>query len=233
MQKTLIFNLVFLVFSSLFFLCGGSLQAQKSAELETIDLLKSKNFDDWSFHFDEPNTKGTDIYSFTSEGELFCKGMPFGYIATKKEYKNFKLSLEYTWPEEEEPTNSGIFLRISDQKPDAFLPCGFEVQLAHGSAGDLWGFYGKKIAGPKDRLIDNPDSRFGHQSGVPGIAKNENKPGEWNKVEVLLSEGLIVVVLNGKIVNWASDADTKAGKIGFQSEGGHVKFRNVRLSPLP
>jgi hypothetical protein len=44
---------------------------------------------------------------------------------------------------------------------------------------------------------------------------------------------LIVVVVNGKIVNWVTDAEQTPGKIGFQSEGGPIEFRNAILTLLP
>lgn len=227
MSRNIIVALLF-VFSLV--LCGSSqVFAQKP---ESIDLLKAKNFDDLEFHFAEADTKGTEIFSFNDDGVLDCKGLPFGYVATKKEYKNFKVTVQYRWPEGVKPTNSGVFLRINEQKKDSFLPRGFEVQLAHNSAGDLWGFHGMRIEGPKDRHTDNPNAQIGPMSGVKRIEGAEAKPGEWNTVEALANEGLLVVVLNGKIVNWTTEAEVKPGKIGLQSEGGPIQFRNFILTPM-
>lgn len=218
-----------------FFAIVGNASAQRTANApKPINLFEKKNFDDFYFHFASPETKGTDVYSFNDDGVLECKGEPFGYIATQKEYKNFKLSLEYCWPEGVKPTNSGIFLRINDQPKENFLPRGFEVQLQDGNAGDLWGFHGMRIEGPKNRHVDSHNGGItGPMSGVPKIEKAENPAGEWNKVEILVSESTVIIVINGKIVNWTNEAEIKTGKIGLQSEGGMIKFRNCILTPLP
>lgn len=218
---------------AIFFLAISSAPAQQSQDSKSIDLFQTKNFEAFEFHFAEPQTRGTDIFSFDSQGVLHCKGKPFGYIATKKEYKNLKLRLEYRWPEGEKPTNSGVFLRINEQPKESFLPRGIETQLAHSSAGDLWAFHGMKIDGAGKRGISTANPDLGPMSGAKRIEEAELAPGQWNTVEVLLEEGLLVVVLNGKIVNWATNVEIKSGKVGLQSEGGPVRFRNFVLTPLP
>lgn len=226
----------FTLFTAVLLLAAGqNVTAQRATDApKPINLFEKKNFEEFDFHFAEPDTKGADVFSFNDDGVLECKGEPFGYVATKKEYKNFKLSLEYCWPEGTKPTNSGVFLRINDQPKENFLPRGFEVQLQNGNAGDLWGFHGMRIEGPKNRHLDRPDGGVtGPMSGVPKIEKAENAPGEWNKVEILASEATVIIVINGKIVNWTNEAEIKAGKIGLQSEGGPINFRNCILTPMP
>jgi hypothetical protein len=44
---------------------------------------------------------------------------------------------------------------------------------------------------------------------------------------------LLIVKINGKVVNWAIMAEIKPGKIAFQSEGGAIEFRNALLTVLP
>jgi len=61
----------------------------------------------------------------------------------------------------------------------------------------------------------------------------EKAPGQWNSMEILCNEELLVVVVNGKIVNWATGTEVVAGRIGLQSEGGPIEFRNAVLTPLP
>jgi len=45
-------------------------------------------------------------------------------------------------------------------------------------------------------------------------------------------DSLIVITLNGKIVNWTNQAATTPGRIGLQSEGGPIKFRNFIVTEL-
>lgn len=200
-------------------------------------LFDNKNLDEWAFHVDKEGVSVKDVFSFNGI-VLACKGQPFGYLATKENYKNFKLSLEYCWPTGAQPTNSGIFLRITDQPEKTFLPKCFEVQLAHGSAGDLWGFHGRNLQAPVNsdpkRFIDKDGAVMaGAQKGVKRFIGAENEPGQWNSMDILCCESLIVIVMNGKIVNWITDAEIVEGKIGFQSEGGPIEFRNAQLTVLP
>ncbi len=201
-------------------------------------MFAGKNLADWAFHVEKEGVSVEDVFSFTEDGVLACKGQPFGWIGTKKNHKNFKLAVEYRWPEGVKPTNSGIFLRANHQKKDSFLPRVIEVQLAHGQAGDLWGFNGMGLPAPAtadaDRISwrDN-GPKIGISKGVKHLLDAENEPGQWNVMEIVCSEGLVVVMLNGKIVNWVLNAEQTPGKIAFQSEGGPIEFRNALLTELP
>lgn len=198
-------------------------------EEKATDLFAKRNFDLWDFHFAAEEGKapvrGEEIFSFTGDGVLDCKGEPFGYIVTKSIYKNFRMSVEYAWPEGVEPTNSGVFLRVNAQPKDHFLPRGIEVQLQHSNAGDLWAFHGMKFDGPKGERFKG--------NGVKKLEAAEKPPGQWNRVEIFAYDALIVVILNGKVVNWTSQAEQLPGKVGLQSEGGPIKFRNCIIEKLP
>jgi hypothetical protein len=209
-----------------------------AASFGQVALFENTNLNEWTFFTDKEGVKVNEIFSFTGDKVLHCKGQPFGYLATKENYKNYKLSVEYRWAEGEKPTNSGIFVRITDQPEKTFLPKTFEVQLGHGSAGDLWGFHGRNLKAPADtdaaRYVEkNGGDITGEQKGVKRLVGNEKEPGQWNSVDVLVQNGLIVIVFNGTIVNWITDAEVVDGKIGFQSEGGPVEFRNAVLTVLP
>ncbi len=206
---------------------------QEKSSPKVKDLFAERDLSAWDFHVAQADkdVKVADVFSFNDDGVLTCVGKPFGYLATKSIYKNFKVSLEYAWPEGVEPTNSGVFLRINAQPKESFLPRGMEVQLQHGNAGDLWAFHGMRIDGPKDRHVDDPNSALaGAMSGVKKIEGAEKKPGQWNQMDILAVDGLVVISLNGKIVNWTMQAETTPGKIGLQSEGGPVKFRNCSVT---
>ena len=167
-----------------------------------------------------------DVWS-VKDGVIACKGKPMGYICTEKKYENFKLTVEYRWPTGAKPGNSGVFLRISG-KP-MFLPKCAEAQLLHGSAGDMYGFQNFVIDGKG--LSKNPNA-VGGLRALKKVAGNEQEPGEWNKMEITATGENITVVLNGKQVNEATGCDALAGKVGLQSEGGAIEFRNVLLTPL-
>ena len=215
------------------FVCICMLTAAATVFGQTA-LLEKKNLADWDFYVDKEGVKPADVFSFSNDGRLLCTGKPFGYLATKESYKNFKLSLEWCWPTGNEPTNSGIFLKITDQPKGAFLPKAVEVQLCHKDAGDLWSFYGRTITDSSDRFTKVDDHPvIGNFMGVKKMLDAEKAPGQWNAMEILCVEGLIVVVVNGKIVNWTTGAEAISGRVGFQSEGGPIEFRNVVLTTLP
>ena len=200
-----------------------------------ITLFEKKNLADWDFYVDKEDVKAEDVFSFTNDGRLICKGLPFGYLATKETYKNFKFSVEWCWPEGVTPTNSGIFLKniIAEQPKGSFLPKTIEVQLQHKSAGDIWAFHGRTVTGPVNRIVNNDDRTIGKYSGVKKLLDTEKAPGQWNTMEILCADDLIVVMVNGKLVNWVTGSELMEGRIGFQSEGGPIEFRNAVLTVLP
>ena len=201
-----------------------------------MNLFEKKNLADWDFHVVQEGTtqvKVEDVFSFDDDGRLLCKGLPYGYLATKESYKNFKFSLEWRWTERTRPTNSGVFLKITEQPRDSFLPKSVEVQLQHRNAGDIWAFHGRTITESADRLRNVENATIGKFMGVQKMLVAEQEPGQWNSMEILCTGSLIVVTVNGKIVNWTTGAEPIEGRIGLQSEGGPIEFRNAVLTPLP
>ena len=199
-----------------------------------MNLFASKNLDDWDFFLIE-NGKKDVVFSFTEEGTLYCAGKPFGYLCTKEKYRDFKLTVQWRWPEGVEPTNSGVFLRINGESK-GFLPRCVEAQLQHGSAGDLWAFHGMGLAGyDKARFTHNTPGNdvTGETRGVKKLVDAERPAGRWNTYEILCQDGTIVVSVNGTIVNWTKDFEDIAGAVGLQSEGGPIEFRNMFITPLP
>ena len=195
-------------------------------------LFETKSLADWDFYVNEDGVKVEDVFSFTEDGRLLCTGLPFGYLATKESYKNFKFAVEWCWTQE--PTNSGIFLKITDQPKGSFLPKAIEVQLKHGDAGDIWAFHGRvATTDSAPRYTAAEVAAIGKFNGVKKLHDAEIEPGQWNAMEILCANGLLVVVVNGKIVNWTTTAEAISGRIGFQSEGGPIVFRNAVLTTLP
>ena len=217
-----------LILTAVILAAAESLFAQNPSD--PVPLFASARLDDWDFFLDDPALAKSDVWEFRDGGILYCKGMPFGWLGTKKEYRNFHLTVEYRWPEGETPSNSGVFLRIAGDP--AALPQCVECQLAAGKAGDLYGFGGRKIAGSSDRS-DVVTGKIGTYYAVTGYARNEKPAGEWNRLEIVCQDGTIAVVLNGRLVNWTLSAEAPAGKLGFQSEGGPIEFRNPLLTELP
>jgi hypothetical protein len=208
---------------------AGLINAQSSNQ-GTAKLFNEKNLDGWRYYLDDHGFGMDDVWS-VRDGMLVCKGEPMGYIWTEQDYKNFRMSLEWRWAPGTKPGNSGVLMRING-KPQP-LPRCLEMQLQHGKAGDLYGFHGMKLAGDSARMREvQGHALAGDLTGVGLIEANEKEPGEWNKGEIVVEGGNIKVTVNGKVVNQATDAETVAGPIALQSEGGEIHFRNIVLQKL-
>ncbi len=210
-------------------LAAGQFASAADKPEGSVDLFDGKSLAGWEYFLVEPDVKMADVWS-VSDGLLICKGEPMGYLATKKEFTNFRLIVEWRWAPGKPAGNSGVLMRITGE-PKALPKCA-EAQLKAGSAGDIYGFHGFQVKGDAARARTAEGEMIGKLSGVSKIKGNEKEPGEWNKYEITLNGGDLTLLVNGEKVNEATDCDVVAGKIGLQSEGGEVHFRTVQLTPL-
>ena len=183
-------------------------------------LFNGKDLSNWEFVVDGNSVPGEQVF-LIQDGVIQIQGTPYGYMFTKKKYKNYTLNLEWSWVDE--PTNSGIFLMIEETKTP--FPKGIECQLKAGSVGDF------VLLGGANLLEYSPPEGQ-ERPRVPMMIKmeesSEKKQGEWNKMEITVNEGLITVYVNGVLQNRATNP-VKEGHIGLQSEGKRIQFRNVHL----
>lgn len=193
---------------------------------KAVKLFNGKDLSGWEHFLVDENAKMEDVWS-VEDGILKCKGKPGGYLCTKKNYESFRLVVEWRWPGE--PSNSGVLMRITGEP--MMLPNCVEAQLKAGSAGDMYGFQGFKIAGDKERWSAKPNA-VGGLTALKKIEGNEKVAGEWNKYEITVDGQKITLIVNGKKVNEATGSAVRPGKIGLQSEGGPIEFRTVTLTPL-
>jgi hypothetical protein len=92
-----------------------------------------------------------------------------------------------------------------------------EVQGMNRDHGLLLGLGGAKCGGKYDRQTKDRVTR---------------PVGEWNTTEITcLGNGSIVAKINGQQVS-SGKSDLKQGRIGFQSEGAEIHFRNIELKQL-
>ena len=79
-----------------------------------------------------------------------------------------------------------------------------------------------------------------HTAGYAGRGRNvkkrgdsaERPPGEWNEYDIVCRGDSIRVMVNGVLMNEATRCTEFEGRIGLQSEGAEVEFRNIYLEPL-
>ena len=191
-------------------------------------LFNGKDLSGWKTYLDPraKDVKPEDVWS-VKDGVIRCKGKPFGYLLTEKEYGNYVLTVEWRWPTKQEHPNSGVFVHVSG--PDKIWPKGVEAQLYAGHAGDFWLVGDFKLEVDKERQ-DKGTSR--HYYRIDKDTPVEKKPGEWNRYEITCRGNSIRLVVNGKLVNEGKNAEATKGKILLQSEGAPIEFRNIKLSPI-
>ena len=201
------------------FCFGNEAIAQK-----TIKLFNGKDLSNWNFVVDKNSVPADQVYS-VKDGVIHIVGNPFGYMYTKDKYSNYKLHVEWRWPNGEEKANSGIFLLIEEPKNP--FPNGIECQLCAGKVGDFVLLGGSDLA----EFQNKPGTK---RPALPvvnrKVADVEKEAGEWNEANIYVKEGVITVYINGIYQNTGTNK-IKEGYIGLQSEGKEIEFRNVTVTP--
>jgi hypothetical protein len=185
-----------------------------------IPLFNGRDLSGWSHHLnDDAPMEGTWT---VEDGILICKGQPAGYIYTDREYGNFILKLKWRFnPVTKQAGNSGVLLR--QVGPHKVWPKSVEAQLQSGNAGDFW-------------CIDNfpmktdPERTSGRNTRK--THSNEHPIGEWNEYEIVVNGGDVSLIVNGEMLNLATEVEEVPGRICLQSEGAEIHFRDIRLISL-
>lgn len=208
-MKTTIVSLFMLIT-----LCGR-------AQTQTVELFNGKDLAGWEMWTGPTNEQ---VFSVV-DGIIHCTGQPMGFLYTKETYDNYQLHVEWRWGEK--PSNSGIFIFM--QNEHKHWCNAVEVQLCAGQAGDFVLLGGSSVA---EFSVKKGEKRPDFPVIKGKSAKVENPTGEWNSADITVKGGTITVYINGIKQNYGSKSTHKSGHIGLQSEGGEVKFRNIRLTPL-
>jgi hypothetical protein len=186
-----------------------------------FELFNGRDLTGWTAHLRD-GAQASDVWSVTDEGVLACKGNPIGYLRTEADYTNFLLTLEWRFdPVTRQAGNSGVLVRMVGE--DKVWPRSIEAQLQSGSAGDFWNIDEFPMKTVAERVRGRQTFR---------THSNEHPIGEWNRYEILVDGPRVVLMVNGEILNEASECAQLAGKICLQSEGAPIHFRNIRLLPL-
>lgn len=199
--------------------CQNTMTHQPSGK--KVALWNGKDFTGWTRFVPDAGVNVDDVWQ-VRDGVLYCAGKPNGYIRTDKKYENYRLYLEWRWPET--PTNSGVLLHAGG--PDQVWPVCIECQLKAGSAGDFVLINGTGIT-VKGTDRQNPARQFVViEKMSPG---NEAPAGQWNRYEIHCEGGTIRCYVNGVLQNEGTNATVTSGWICLQSEGSPIEFRNIYL----
>ncbi|WP_425437943.1 3-keto-disaccharide hydrolase [Mongoliibacter ruber] len=176
-----------------------------------IKLFNGKNLNGWVIY-------GTEKW-YVEDGLLISESGPdkeYGYLGTKKNYKDFELNLEF---KQEADGNSGVFIRST---VDGTKVSGWQVEVAppgHDTGG-IYESYGRGWLIKPDKEKDSV-----------------LKFGDWNKMKIFVKGDRVTSYLND--VEMVDYTDSKIGQgeggILLQiHDGGGIKvyWKNITLKPL-
>ena len=203
---------------------------------ESTSLFNGKDLTGW--HIDVPMMDSIPeaINPFiVRNGMMVSLGTPAGHIITDKEYKDYRLDVEYRFAGE--PGNCGVLVFASTPRAlYKMFPKSIEVQMMHENAGDFWCIV-------EDVEVDDmlarrgPKEEWGITEGKKRRVLNltdgsENPVGDWNHMKIECLKNEIKVWVNGDLVNHGYNATADNGQIALQAEGSEVEFRKVELTPI-
>ena len=196
-----------------------------SCNTKKESLFNGKDLAGWTIYTGD-STIDPDAFFYVKDGVIETVGVPNGYLRTIKEYSNYKLHVEWRYPEE--PVNSGIFVHTSG--PDAIFPNHFQGQLKHKHAGNFI------VQGVGLNATVRDSVYYSTPKDKPDVPKenpsNEKPAGEWNSFDIICKGDTIDLIVNGLHQNTATNCSITKGGIGLQAEGSKIQFRNLWLEPI-
>jgi len=183
---------------------------------EKIELFNGKDLTGWAFHL-RGNADPTKTFS-VENGAIKCTGRPPGYMRTEKDYRNYKLTMEWRFTR---AGNSGVLVHMS--LPDRVWPKSIECQGAYRNQGDFFVIGGTEFKEHKGKRGRRVAKKGPH---------NEKPVGEWNTYEIICDGDAVKPHVNGKLMNEATGCNVTSGKICIQSEGGAWECRKITVEPV-
>jgi hypothetical protein len=181
-----------------------------------VELFNGKDFAGWKTVMKD-GSDGSKVWS-VENGVIKCLGKPNGYIRTEQAYHDYKVTVEWRFTK---AGNTGVLVHM--HQPDKVWPRCFECQGMHNHQGDFWLWGGADFKEPK----------IPGKNGMAMVAKsNEKEVGEWNTYEVECSGNTVKIIVNGQLMNTATECNETAGMIGIQSEGAEMEVRKIFVDPL-
>jgi hypothetical protein len=191
---------------------------RRGGRRRTDRFVQRQRFRGWKLFIEEENVDPLSVWSI-NDGVIRCEGEPRGYMRTTTAYKDYKVSLEWRWPDE--GGNNGLLLHCVGE--DQVWPKSIESQLQHENAGDFWVIGGAEFAEHVDKSTRRVVKKTDH---------NEKPLGEWNTMEAICEGDTIKIYVNGLLQNEATECTVTEGYIGLQSEGTPIEYRNIVLESL-
>jgi hypothetical protein len=200
---------------------------------QTTAIFKPDKNNEWYIYLAKSGKNNDPHHVFQFEGNvLHVSGEDFGYITTEKKYADFHFSFEFKWGEKKYPPrenakrDAGVLYHTDFYNGDKVWPRSLEFQVQEGDCGDFWM--------TDSTTIIHSDTLTTPTNNLRVLkSKDAEKPaGEWNKVEIIVQNGKITHLLNGREVNSARLGNTTEGCIVLQSEGAEIYYRNMQIKEL-
>lgn len=188
------------------------ISAQYIFAQQIVSIFNGRDLTGWTIN-------GTEKWYVDSSHEMVCESGPdkqYGYLSTKKDYKNFILTLDF---KQEANGNSGVFFRSSIE---GVKISGWQVEVAPTNmhTGGIYESYGRGwLIQPK------PEDEA------------QLKQGEWNTMKIQVINDEVTTWLNGHQMVYFKDEKIGKGE-GFIAlqihDGGGIKVRwkNIKITEL-
>ena len=210
------------------------------------------------------NPPGQKVFTMIEQGGkpvLRISGEIYGCATTRQEFSNYHFRASFKWGEKKweprltELKDSGILYHSRgafgvDYWKSWALSQEFQV-IEHG-IGEYW----RQATSAFDIRADakapgaeapkwNPRAPWMEFSGSNNHAlagSDEDRPGEWNTLELVCFQDRCVHIANGKVVMALKNARYKdgeqyvpmtGGKLQIQSEAAEVFYRDIEIRPIP
>ncbi len=192
---------------------------------------------------------------------LRISGEIYGCISTRQEFADYHLRAKYKWGEKvweprlTEPRDSGILYHSrGDFGVDYWKSWAQaqEMNVMEHNTGEYWTIANVAIdiraargSGADDVPRWDPKApwmAFQSPNNHALAGSDEERPGEWNDIELLCHQDRCVHVVNGKVVMALRNARTvdgdksapmTGGKLQIQSEAAEVYFRDIEIRSIP
>jgi len=213
-----------------------ALQSDDESPASVSSLFNGNDLTGWHVdvpHLDDhPDAKPTFI---VRDGMLVSLGSPQGHLITDREFKDFRLEVEYRFAGK--PGNCGVLVHASGTRNlYKMFPKSIEVQMNHTHAGDFWCIV-QDITVPDMIERRGPKEKWGITEGkarrILNLTDGSEKPvGDWNQMTIECLGDEIKVWVNGEFVNHGNSCTANKGKIALQAEGSEVEFRKLDLTSI-
>jgi len=203
---------------------------------KTEVLFNGKNLNGWYTYLQDIGKNKDPQGVFKVEnGVLHVSGQTFGYVSTEKDYRNYRLSVDFKWGEKKWPPRENVVrdagVLYHCQGPDMVWATCLELQVQEKDTGDLFLIPGAAIAPAVDVLGRRLGGTKDYTRGVK-FADYEKPHGEWNTVSVVARGDRFEHWVNGRVNNVGRNSSHTSGRIQLQSEGAEIYYRNMVLEHL-